>query len=180
MSNNLEPVVEYRRGDILKADDLDAIVNPVNCVGVMGKGLARQFASRYPQIVTPYRDACHTGKLTTERCFIQTVSREGSPQYIVNLATKEDWRNPSRIEWIEAGMHDMYRQLEERGVWSVGIPALGAGLGGLRWQDVQEVIESRAKRNPKIRTVVFTPNQQPPRFNPKDTAPDGSPADYSI
>ena len=154
-----ETAIETRRGDILRADDMQALVNPVNCLGTMGKGLARQFADRYPQIVIPYRQACQNGNLTTERCFVQRIRRKGMPQHVVNLATKNDWRNPSRIEWINAGLQDMYRQLAALDVTSVGLPALGAGLGGLPWEAVLTVIKRHAGQNPDIRTVVFKPKR---------------------
>lgn len=149
--------IETRSGDILAAADLEAIINPVNCRGVMGRGLAALFAIRYPQIVMPYRQACNTGLLSTETVFIQRVSRHQLPAYVVNLATKQDWRHPSRLEWIQTGLADMYRQLAELEVGSVGIPALGAGLGGLDWEQVLTVIKRHSADNPAIRTVVYLP-----------------------
>ena len=147
---------EYRRGDILEANDLDAIVNPVNCVGTMGKGLAQQFAKRYPEILAPYREACRKGILTVSSPqLVQTHLHQ--PRHVVNLATKLHWRNTSRLEWIDQGLKGMYRQLEEIEIKSVGVPALGTGLGlgRLPWRQVQEIINRHASAHPEIRTVVF-------------------------
>ena len=148
---------EARRGDLLAARDLDAIVNPVNCVGTMGKGLALQFARRFPQIVAPYRDACRNGRMTTERVLIQELSADDQPRWVVNLATKIHWKNPSKLEYLETGLADMYRQLRKTGAESVGIPPLGAGLGGLEWNQVRKTIERHAAQHPDIRTVVYLP-----------------------
>ena len=83
---------ENRRGDILQANDLDAVVNPVNCAGIMGKGLAQQFAKRYPEIVSPYRKACQSGTLTVSNPQIMPTKSERKPHYVVNLATKVHWK----------------------------------------------------------------------------------------
>ena len=149
--------IETRSGDLFAAQDLEAIVNPVNCVGAMGKGLALQFARRYPQILKPYRQACGDRSLTVQQPQVLEVQPEGSPRYVVNLATKIHWRNNSSIGWIEQGLASMYRQLTELGVSSVGIPALGAGLGGLPWPHVLAAIARHADQHPEIRTVVFAP-----------------------
>ncbi len=148
---------ETRQGDILTAGDLQAIVNPVNCISTMGKGLARQFARQYPEILPPYLVACRDRTLTTERCLIHRLNRDTNPQYVVNLATKRNWRNPSRIQWIDSGLDSLYRQLKELNIASVGIPPLGAGLGGLNWNEVKAVINRHAERNPEVRTVIFLP-----------------------
>ena len=151
------PTAKTRSGDILAANDLAAIFNPVNCVGVMGKGLALQFARRYPQLVKPYQAACRRGRLTVERPLILPVNEDAMPRYVVNLATKVHWRNPSRLAWIKTGLDSMYQQLRELGVDSVGIPPLGSGLGGLQWTNVMLVIEQAAGRNHDIRTVLYLP-----------------------
>ena len=148
---------ELRRGDLLQATDLDAIVNPVNCVGAMGKGLAQQFKRRYPAILEPYRTACQNGELTVSQPLTVRVNAHDLPRYVVNLATKLHWRNPSKIEWIDQGLHDMYQQLEELDINSVGMPALGVGLGMLPWHEVKQIIDQHAAAHPEIRTVVFLP-----------------------
>ena len=161
MNQDSKPAIpETRKGDILAADDLEAIVNPVNCVGVMGKGLARQFAGRYPQILPPYKTACRKGELTISRPQLVAVATGNEqPRYVVNLATKVHWKNPSRLEWIDQGLASMYRQLEKLRIASVGIPALGAGLGGLPWSQVAPLIVQHAAQHPTVRTVVYAPGR---------------------
>ena len=148
---------ETRSQDILEANDVEAIVNPVNCVGSMGKGLALQFAKRYPSIIAPYRQACRDSVLTIHNPQILIVNQWGLPKYVVNLATKIHWRNQSQMAWIESGLTKLYSELRDRGVTSVGIPPLGAGLGGLKWEDVLATINNHADRNDDIKTVIFTP-----------------------
>ena len=158
MTNEARPTAcETRPDDILAARDLEAIVNPVNCLGTMGKGLARQFAARYPEILEPYQKACREHTLTVKSPQILIVNHHKMPRYVVNLATKIHWRNPARIEYIETGLDDMYQQLAELEISSVGIPPLGAGLGGLRWERVRPVIEKHAARHPDIRTCIYLP-----------------------
>ena len=152
--NGVSANPEMRQGDILRAVDVDAVVNPVNCVGVMGKGLALQFARRYPEIVAPYRSACRAGELTVDHPQILRLARSARPLYVVNLATKQHWRNPSQLEWIDCGLADMYRQLESMSIESVAIPPLGSGLGGLPWRSVQEMILKHAEQHPRVRTVI--------------------------
>lgn len=150
--------IETRSGDLLQALDLDAIVNPVNCRGVMGRGLARQFAKRYPEIVRPYELACADGSLNTRQPHIIRLKGRGSrPVWVVNLATKQHWRDGSRLGWIESGLEDMYRRLDALGAQSVGVPPLGAGLGGLPWPEVEAVLREQASRIPGIRTVIYAP-----------------------
>ena len=149
--------METRQGNILAATDLEAIVNPVNCAGVMGKGLALQFARRYPQITRPYQTACRQSALTPDKPQIIELSQDELPRYIVNLATKVRWQDPSRISWIDAGLSAMYQQLLDRNVTTVGLPALGTGLGQLPFTEVRELIAEHTQRNPDVRTVLYLP-----------------------
>ena len=155
--------IEQRTADILSARDIDAIANPVNCVGIMGKGLAIQFAQRFPEIVRPYERACRNTVLRPGKPLLHDLGQESTPRWIVDFPTKDHWRNTSQLEWIETGLQNMYRQLREVGAASVGLPALGAGLGGLPWQDVLQVMERHAQRNADIKTVVFLNTPLPRR-----------------
>ena len=155
MSQN---AIERRATDLLSARDIDAITNPVNCVGIMGKGLALQFAQRFPKIITPYQRACRNATLRVGKPLLHDLGKELTPRWIVDFPTKDHWKNASRLEWIETGLQNMYSQLREVGATSVGLPALGTGLGGLTWQDVLTVIERHAHHNSDIKTVVFLHN----------------------
>jgi O-acetyl-ADP-ribose deacetylase (regulator of RNase III) len=116
--------------------DAEALVNPVNTFGIMGKGIARQFKKRYPENFQLYAEACRYGEVKIGEMF---VTKEGG-RLIINFPTKEHWRNPSYIEWIEDGLYDLKAFLIEEKVKSVAIPALGVGNGGLKWSAVRELI----------------------------------------
>lgn len=130
-------MIRYVTGNLLD-DDAELLVNTVNCVGVMGKGLALQFARRYPQILSRYREACRTRELRPGAILRHPLA---SGRVIVSFPTKDDWRNPSRIEWIDTGLATLARSIQRHGHTSAAIPPLGCGLGGLRWADVRPLIE---------------------------------------
>ena len=117
--------------------DANILVNPVNCRGVMGAGLARQFALRYPSILAPYERACSTKQLVVGGVLMTTPDEDPTIR-IANFATKDHWRFPSQIAWIERGVHNLVATLDEPS--SIAIPQLGCGLGGLQWMDVLKAI----------------------------------------
>jgi O-acetyl-ADP-ribose deacetylase (regulator of RNase III) len=127
-------------GDILDADT-EAIVNPVNTVGVMGTGLALQFKRKYPKMFREYLSACRRGELKVGRVLVHSV--RGYPRLVVNFPTKRDWRDPSQLEWIEWGLADLQALIGELTIRSIAIPPLGCGHGGLGWSDVRKLIEQR-------------------------------------
>ena len=151
-------MIEQREGDILRVRDAQALVNPVNCVGRMGRGLARQFATAYPAMLREYEALCRAGKLRPGRAWLhEAPSRNGwDTKWIVSFPTKDHWRDPSRMEWIRDGMADLMRQLEEREAGSMAVPYLGAGLGGLNPKAVETAIREEADRWPDIRTILMS------------------------
>ncbi len=146
--------IESGRGDLLKAD-VDALVNPVNTKGVMGKGLALQFKRAFPDAFAAYRAACEAGEVAVGR--VHVVERAHKPLFIVNFPTKDHWQRPSRLEYVEAGLDDLVERVLELGIESIALPALGCGLGGLEWAAVRPLIVSAAERMPGVRVVVFEP-----------------------
>lgn len=146
--------VSFHEGDLFQAD-AEALVNPVNCVGVMGKGLALQFKKAYPEMFESYRMRCSKGALIIgEEIDVHLVRHDGEGvrserggRWVMNFPTKNHWRDPSRIEWIEAGLTVLSTWLHVLSIRSVAIPALGCGAGGLRWEDVQPLIEAWAPLN---------------------------------
>ena len=118
--------IERGEGDLLKAD-VEALVNPVNTRGVMGKGLALQFKKAFPEVFTAYARACRAGEVVVGKVFV--VERVGTPRWIVCFPTKDDWRGASRLAWVRDGLVDLRREVEERGMRSIAVPALGCGLG---------------------------------------------------
>ncbi|MFG3710832.1 macro domain-containing protein [Micromonospora sp. NPDC047730] len=126
-------------GDLFAAD-VDALVNPVNCVGVMGRGLALQFKQRFPANFATYREACQEGLVQPGKVLV-VLARQDRHRYVINFPTKRHWRQPSRIEDVEAGLRDLARSIRALRISSVALPALGCGLGGLQWKDVRPRIE---------------------------------------
>lgn len=123
-------------GDIFKSK-CEALVNPVNTKGVMGKGLALAFKTKYPAHFENYKRACQNGEMTTDK--VLAYQEKGGPM-IICLATKADWRDSSKIEYISAGLDDLANQIKALGIRSIAIPKLGCGLGGLDWNKVRPLI----------------------------------------
>lgn len=143
-------------GNLLEADT-DAVVNTVNCVGVMGKGIALQFKRRYPSVYTTYRKACEAGEVTTGRMLPVETGEMTGPTWVINFPTKKHWRSPSRLEWIESGLRDLRRVIAELGIKSIAIPPLGAGNGGLNWGDVEPLIRSTFADDPTVDVLLYAP-----------------------
>jgi O-acetyl-ADP-ribose deacetylase (regulator of RNase III) len=150
-------------GDLLAAP-LDLLVVPVNCRGVMGAGLAVQARDRWPGLEADLRDACGRGALRPGQL---AISRPGADRLplVALLATKDDWRDPSRLEWVARGLDALARELRGEGALasadvrlrSVGVPALGCGLGGLAWEDVRREIWNRLRTVPNVDVHVWRP-----------------------
>jgi O-acetyl-ADP-ribose deacetylase (regulator of RNase III) len=134
-------VIAYLRGNLLE-DDAQALVNTVNTVGVMGKGIALQFKQRFPANYAAYAQACKLGQVQTGRMFVTEPGELTGPRWVVNFPTKQHWRNPSRMEWVVDGLQDLRSFLVGNAVQSIALPALGAGLGGLSWAAVRGYIEA--------------------------------------
>jgi O-acetyl-ADP-ribose deacetylase (regulator of RNase III) len=133
-------MIEEGRGNLLSAD-VDALVNTVNTLGVMGKGIALQFKRAFPANYRAYREACARGDVRLGRMFVFDTGVLGPRRYIVNFPTKEHWRSRSRLDDIRTGLDALVREVAERGITSIAIPALGCGNGGLAWADVRPLIE---------------------------------------
>jgi len=153
-------MIELTSGDILK-DDSDAIVNTVNCVGVMGRGIALQFKNAWPENFAAYAAACKRDEVQPGRMFIYEVGQLTSPRFIVNFPTKRHWKGKSRMEDIESGLVALVAELRSRGIRSIAIPPLGSGLGGLDWSDVRPVIEAAMQAVPDVRVRIYEPKGAP-------------------
>lgn len=151
--------IELRTGDIFKAD-ADAIVNTVNCVGIMGRGIALQFKNAYPANFKAYKAACDAEQVQPGRMFIFETGKF-TPRFIINFPTKRHWKGKSRIEDIEAGLIALVEEIKSRGIKSVAIPPLGAGLGGLDWVDVLPRIKSALQHIPDVDVIIFEPKGPP-------------------
>lgn len=150
----LGPRIVDAPGDLLAAD-VDALVNAVNCVGVMGKGIALQFKAEHPLNFAAYAEACRRGEVRPGRVFVGPASGERA-RWILNVPTKRHWRDRSRLADVEAGLADLAARVVELGVGSLAVPALGCGLGGLSWSQVRPLIVDHLAPT-GARVLIFGP-----------------------
>ncbi|WAT15552.1 type II toxin-antitoxin system antitoxin DNA ADP-ribosyl glycohydrolase DarG [Xanthomonas fragariae] len=133
-------MIMFTQGNLLQAR-VEALVNTVNTVGVMGKGIALMFKERFNENFLRYAAACKAKQVRTGKVFVTEANELDGPRWIINFPTKQHWRGDSRIEWITEGLQDLRLFLIENKVGSIAIPPLGAGNGGLDWADVRPLIE---------------------------------------
>ena len=133
-------MIKYKTGNIL-TEDAEAIVNTVNCVGVMGRGIALQFKKALPENFKAYATACKRDEVQPGRMFVYETGELTNPRYVVNFPTKRHWRGKSRMEDIQSGLKALTEVIKERNIRSIAIPPLGSGLGGLDWMQVKSQIE---------------------------------------
>lgn len=153
-------MITYKTGDLL-LDDAEAIVNTVNCVGVMGRGIALQFKKQYPENFKVYEKACKQEAVVPGKMLVYETGNLTNPRFIINFPTKRHWRGASRIEDIEAGLKDLQNVIKENNIQTVAIPPLGAGLGGLDWNIVRRRIEESLSDLSSVDIRVFEPNGAP-------------------
>ena len=153
-------MIEYTRGDILRSD-AEALVNTVNCVGVMGRGIALQFKQTFPDNFKAYAAACKRQEVLPGRMFVFDTHQLAAPRYIINFPTKRHWRDKSRIEDIESGLAALVQVIRERRIRSIAVPPLGSGLGGLDWAQVRLRIEAALGERTDVRALVFEPGGAP-------------------
>ena len=133
-------MITYHKGNLLDAP-VDALVNTVNTVGVMGKGIALMFKEAFPENFRVYEDACKRKDVRVGRMFVTESSRFDGPRWIINFPSKKHWRQPSKLEWIIEGLTDLRRVIADNGIRSIALPPLGCGNGGLEWAAVRREIE---------------------------------------
>lgn len=149
-------MIEYTSGNILEAE-AEALVNSVNCVGVMGRGIALQFKKAFPANFKAYAAACRRGEVQPGRMYVFETQGLTNPRYIINFPTKRHWRGKSRLSDIEAGLEGLVDVISRYDIRSIAIPPLASGLGGLTWADVRPRIERALRTLPDIRIIVFEP-----------------------
>lgn len=147
--------MKFVQGDLF-ASGAEAIINPVNCVGVMGKGLALAFKQRHPANFRAYKQACDTGELKPGRLLIVETGQM-QPRLIINFPTKRHWRAKSRLDDVAAGLRTLKSEVQRHRISSLAIPALGAGLGGLDWAEVRAAIELELAGLENVQIMVFEP-----------------------
>lgn len=153
-------MIETATGNLLEAE-AEALVNTVNCVGFMGKGIALQFKQAFPNNNAAYERACRTNEVQPGRMFIVETGSMIGPKYIINFPTKRHWRGKSRLEDIESGLRALVREVRQLGIKSIAVPPLGCGLGGLNWNEVRPLIENAFASLPDVRVLLFEPKSAP-------------------
>jgi O-acetyl-ADP-ribose deacetylase (regulator of RNase III) len=151
-------MIEMAKGDLLQAP-VEALVNAVNVVGVMGKGIALQFKTTYPDMFQSYKEACQSGNLNIGKLHIYEIEGNDHPGFIINFPTKRHWRNSSKIEYVDMGLVALVAEVKSRSIHSIAIPALGCGLGGLAWDDVYLRIVRSFDELPDVKVLLFPPHQ---------------------
>lgn len=152
-------MIEYTRGNLLDAD-VEAVVNTVNTVGVMGKGIALMFKEAFPENFAAYTNACKRQEVITGRMFVTERDALLGPRWIINFPTKQHWRVKTRMEWIVSGLEDLKRVIHERGIRSIALPPLGCGNGGLDWEQVRPRIEAVLGELNDVQIVIFEPTRE--------------------
>lgn len=152
-------MITFTTGNLLESE-AEALVNTVNTVGIMGKGIALMFKEAFPENLESYVAACAHQEVEVGRMFVTRRDQLIGPKWIINFPTKKHWRHPSKLEWIEEGLHDLKRVIVEHDIHSVALPPLGSGNGGLDWQDVRQRIELVLAELPDVDVTVYEPTSQ--------------------
>lgn len=153
-------MIEYTSGNILYAD-AEALVNTVNCVGIMGRGIALQFRNAFPKNFKDYAAACQRQEVQPGRMFVFATGELANPKYIINFPTKRHWRGKSRMEDIDSGLKDLVDVIRRLEIHSIAIPPLGSGLGGLEWKEVKPRIEEALRGLSEVQVLVYEPKGAP-------------------
>ena len=153
--------IHITQGDLLKQTDVDAIVNTVNCVGVMGKGIALQFKNKWPENFARYHAACKAGEVRPGKMMVFDAGAYAQPHFIINFPTKDHWRSGSKLSLIQDGLKGLIAQVQALGIRSIAIPPLGCGNGGLEWHEVKPLIERAFGALPDVEVRLFEPGQAP-------------------
>lgn len=147
-------MIKFTKGNILKAN-VEALVNTVNTVGIMGKGIALAFKKAFPLNYKLYKEVCDNKEFTVGSMFT-TNTGQLMPRYIINFPTKEHWKGRSKIEFIESGMKKLIETIKTNDIKSIAIPPLGCGNGGLKWSDVKPIIINELQ-NIDIDIIIYEP-----------------------
>lgn len=149
-------MIRFTRGNLLEAD-ADALVNTVNEVGVMGKGIALMFRDAFPHNTEAYERAAKAHEVTVGTMLVTSNPVIGGPRWIINFPTKKHWRQRSQLEWIRDGLKDLARVIEERAITSIALPPLGCGNGGLDWSAVRREIIGALGELEHVDVAVYEP-----------------------
>ena len=149
-------MITFTQGNLLEAD-VEAAVNTVNTVGIMGKGIALMFKERFPQNFEAYAHACEDKEVRIGKMFVSENREFFGPKWIVNFPTKTHWRANTQLEWIEQGLHDLVWVIREKNIRSIAVPLLGCGNGGLHWDVVRPLVVAALEKVEGLEAVVYEP-----------------------
>ena len=152
-------MIRFTQGNLLEAD-VEALVNTVNTVGIMGKGIALMFKEKFPENFRVYAAACESNDVEIGRMFVTERGALTGPRWIINFPTKKHWRTRTRLEWVEAGLADLRHVIERLGIRSIAVPPLGCGQGGLDWSAVRPLIEHALADLPGVEVLVYAPTRR--------------------
>lgn len=150
--------MKYVIGNLLEAN-VEALVNTVNTVGVMGKGIALQFKERFPINFKIYADACKKGNVKTGLLLVVKENTMQGEKYIINFPTKTEWFKKSQYNYIEEGLVDLVKVIKEKNIKSIAIPPLGCGNGGLKWEKVKKLMNEYLGPLTEVEIIIFEPNE---------------------
>lgn len=149
-------MIKIVKGNILTCK-AEALINTVNTRGIMGKGIALQFKKAYPKMFKEYADACKKGEVKIGHMHMYILNTNTNPHFIINFPTKEDWRKPSKLKYIEQGLHDLIKVIKTYQIKSIALPPLGCGFGKLSWNKVKELIHEAFANMQEVEVFLYAP-----------------------
>jgi O-acetyl-ADP-ribose deacetylase (regulator of RNase III) len=151
-------MINFTQGNLLEAN-VEALVNTVNTVGVMGKGIALMFKERFPENYLAYEAACKAGRVRVGHMFVTERQSLVGPRWVINFPTKKHWRQPSKLDWVAEGLVDLKRFIQTHNIQSIAIPPLGSGNGGLDWTEVKPVIAEVLGDLENVTITIYEPTK---------------------
>jgi O-acetyl-ADP-ribose deacetylase (regulator of RNase III) len=152
-------MMHFTKGTLLDAK-AEAVVNTVNTVGVMGKGIALMFKERFPKNYQEYLVASKSGAVQIGKMFVSATDELFGPKWVINFPTKKHWRNPSKIEWVREGLEALKEVIREKRITSIAIPPLGCGNGGLNWSNVRPLIQEYLNDLTDVEIIIYEPTEE--------------------
>jgi O-acetyl-ADP-ribose deacetylase (regulator of RNase III) len=163
-------MISFKQGNLLQ-ENAEALVNTVNCVGVMGKGVALQFKQAFPENFQKYKKACTSKEVKSGQMFIVPTNQLLPPRYIINFPTKRHWKEKSQLADIQAGLEALVKDVQRLEIQSIAIPPLGCGNGGLDWDVVRPLIEEAFEQLPDVEVIIFAPQAAPMQMKVAESQP---------
>ena len=152
-------MIEFIKNGNLIETDAEALVNTVNTVGIMGKGVALQFKKAFPDNFKAYEKAAKDSEIQIGKVFVIETGKFTNPKYIINFPTKKHWRYPSRLEWVKEGLRDLHNFIVRNNIRSIAIPPLGCGNGKLKWAEVKPLIINSLADIADLKVFLFEPSE---------------------